>query len=801
MARLNGKSHADAPALNRARKHLLTLMAAAGTLAAQGQQSRSISRDGWTITADPAASVLSISHDKLGPVMKHVQINLREAGEWRELAGWSVQRNGQSGLMLRTAEPRTAWLFELGPNTLKISSTSASGAVTAELPASIDRLPVRLLDSRGSPVAWTGTGEVANSYGGRETRNQSFLPSRNPEVMYFALGQVSASNLHSLFDRKTDTAIQFTDQALLRRDPEDQDLLQLTMPVPGSALVRLIPDYYTKVLGLPRYVSFDDTRFKRAPMVWSSWTSYYARITENDMIRNTDWIADHLKPYGFEYVELDDGYDRGPQGEHFWIENWNREKFSHGPKWLADYIKSKGLRAGLWIVPNAYAGAVKRHPDWYLRDRQGGLILDYRTPSLDSTSPEVLAFLRRMFTTLKGWGFDYYKFDGEHALPAYVPAVDKSKLYKPSENPIDAYWNRLKLIRETIGPETFIEGCPAGTPLNGIGYFQSYFNGDDVYNSWQGMYALFSSINANAFLNHIVVYLMPGEGIEVGEPMSVQEAQAKRPPGVVATARSREEPLTGFGVTSPEARTLVTLVALTGVAYPLASVMPELPEDRTRLLQQTLPTMPILPLDLFSRGTDMRWDRFKHMQPDYYIHNYPEILDLKVNAKSGVYDVVGCTNWRSRRATRHMDFADQLGLSPGSYVVFDYWKRKPLGVFKDGLNIEIEPHDTRVLLIHPLLGRPQLVMISRHITGAYSVLDVSWDGAKNVLRGSCETVHGDPYAMWFHLPGAVEVSRVQAVTADGQNIPVRQQADESSLMVSFPGQGKPVNWELDFANR
>ena len=48
-----------------------------------------------------------------------------------------------------------------------------------------------------------------------------------------------------------------------------------------------------------------------------------------------------------------------------------------------------------------------------------------------------------------------------------------------------------------------------------IGFFNSYFNGEDDYNSWQGMYALFSSINANAFLNHIVVYVMPGEGIEL----------------------------------------------------------------------------------------------------------------------------------------------------------------------------------------------------------------------------------------------------------------------------------------------
>ena len=224
------------------------------------------------------------------------------------------------------------------------------------------------------------------------------------------------------------------------------------------------------------------------------------------------------------------------------------------------------------------------------------------------------------------------------------------------------------------------------------------------------MYALFSSINANAFWNHMVAYVMPGEGIEVGPPMTVAEAEKKRPPSFVEIARTRERPLTGFGTTLAEARTLISYLALTGVAYPLASVLPELPEERVALLKSTLPTLPILPVDLFSRGTDMQWDRFTDTRPDDYIHNYPEILDLKVSARSGTYDVVGVTNWRGERATRELSFADQLGLPGGArYVVFDYWERRLLGVFTGTLRLDVEPHDTRVVLVHPLLPRPQLV--------------------------------------------------------------------------------------------
>lgn len=785
--------------MNRFFSVLITVVMMTATVQAQNRMPVSVASAGWTVTADPEKEALNIAHDRLGAVLKDVRLNTRDKNGLRSSTNWSAEKRGQSELLIRTVQPRITWVFDLGQNTLKISATSTAAVLTGQAPAPKDRIVARTLDPEGVPVDWVGTNEVAHSYQGSETRNATFLPRKNPETMVFALGQVSSSNLHNLFDRKTDTVVSFSDQTRMERSGQDPDLLEVTIPVPGNAQIRLIPDYYTKKLGIPFYIPFDDTHFPTAPMVWGSWTSTYHEVREEDIVRNTDWIAANLMPYGFQYVQLDDGFDRGKNGEHYWIENWNREKFPHGPKWLTDYIKSKGLRAGLWLVPNAYAGSVENHPEWYLRDKQGKFILDYRTPSLDSTNPQVLDFLKKEFKTLGDWGFEYYKFDGEHALPKYVPAVDRSRLYDKTIDPIVAYRNRLKVIREAVGPKTFIEGCPAGTPLNGVGYFDSSFTGHDVYNSWQGMYALFSSINANAFLNHMVIYVMPGEGIEVGPPMTVEEAKQKRPPSVVATARTREEPMMGFGATLPEARTLVTYLALTGVVYPLASVLPELPEERVRLLKMTLPTLPIFPVDLFSRGTDMQWDKFKHTTPDDYIHNYPEILDLKVSAKSGVYDVVGVTNWRSQTASVDLSFSGNLGLSGGApYVAFDFWGQKILGVFKDRLRIEVEPHDTRVLLVHSALNRPQLVGNSRHISGAVSILELAWDSSKNTLRGSVQAVPGDNHTLWVYVPEGVAVSRIRAATKGGSVVPVQHELTGNSLSVSFQGQQEAVDWEVEF---
>jgi Melibiase len=779
-----------------------TIVIIAALSKAQADGPAAIHSFGWTITADQNRGVLNISQEKLGVVLKDVRINLQDERRLEPLTAWSLEKTGQSVLELHTVHPIAAWSFEITSSAIKISTTCTNAVITAQALATLSRIPARALDPEGFPIDWRGTQEAMLAYGGEETRNQSFLPRKNPEVMYFGLGLVSGSNFHDLFDRPTDILVRFSDQTSLRRSDQDENLLDVTIPVPGNTLIRLIPDYYTKILGMPSYTPMDDTYFKTAPMVWSSWTGYYRDVTENDILQNTDWLAEHLKPYGLEFVQLDDGYDGGKKGEHYWIENWDKTKFPHGPQWLTNYIKSKGMHAGLWLVPNAYAGALAKHPDWYLYSKEDTIVLDYQTPAVDSSNPEVLNFLRTLFTTLDDWGFEYYKFDGEGSLPQAMPELDRRRLYDQSLDPVAVYRNRLKVIRDTIGPGRFIEACPAGMPLNGMGYFNSYFNGNDVFNNWEGMHSVFSSISANAFFNHILAYVTPGEALELGNPMTIQEAKGKRIPPVLNEITTRDDFSAEVGVSDAEARTLVSFTALTGVSYQVGNVMLDLPQTRLQLLQQTMPTMPILPLDLFSRGTQSLDTTFRRVRPDYYIHNYPEILDLKVREKWGTYDVVGFTNWRSEAVTRKISLVDKLGLGSGfSYVAFDFWNQKLLGVFSDQIQIDVEPHDTRVLSFYPVSNHPQLIANSRHISGTYSVADELWDGSKRELSGSVTSIPGETYTLWFYVQNGFRVTNVKAATNQGRTVVTEHAVDGNLLKVSFVGQSEPVTWNVGFAQK
>ena len=41
------------------------------------------------------------------------------------------------------------------------------------------------------------------------------------------------------------------------------------------------------------------------PMGWNSWDCYGAAVTEEILLKNTDYMAEHLKQYGWEYIVVD----------------------------------------------------------------------------------------------------------------------------------------------------------------------------------------------------------------------------------------------------------------------------------------------------------------------------------------------------------------------------------------------------------------------------------------------------------------------------------------------------------------
>lgn len=104
------------------------------------------------------------------------------------------------------------------------------------------------------------------------------------------------------------------------------------------------------------------------PMGWNSWDCYGASVEEDEVIENADYMAEHLKDYGWEYVVVDirwyvenessTGYNQtdpiysiDEYGRYTPAENrFPSAADGVGFKWLADYVHALGLKFGIHIM-------------------------------------------------------------------------------------------------------------------------------------------------------------------------------------------------------------------------------------------------------------------------------------------------------------------------------------------------------------------------------------------------------------------------------------------------------------------
>jgi alpha-galactosidase len=103
-----------------------------------------------------------------------------------------------------------------------------------------------------------------------------------------------------------------------------------------------------------------DTLALTPPMGWNSWYIHYSRVTEQHMRRAAKAMIDSgMADFGYQYVNIDDCWMVKPDSEDPMIGGQARDaegaiksnRNFPDMKALADYIHSKGLKAGLYTSP------------------------------------------------------------------------------------------------------------------------------------------------------------------------------------------------------------------------------------------------------------------------------------------------------------------------------------------------------------------------------------------------------------------------------------------------------------------
>ncbi|RDI95297.1 alpha-galactosidase [Meiothermus sp. QL-1] len=210
-----------------------------------------------------------------------------------------------------------------------------------------------------------------------------------------------------------------------------------------------------------------------APRVWCSWYGHYRDISEERLLQ----VLAGLQGLPFEVFQIDDGWQ---QNIGDWEPNAN---FPSGMSFLALRAQAQGLIPGLWLAPfiaRPSSRLFQAHPDWFLRDEQGELVLAGNNwggyYALDVTLPAVQDWLYRLIQTVRGWGFRYLKLD--FLFAAALPGKRHLELSRE-----EAYREALRLIREAAGEEVYLLAC--GAPiLASIGLVDGLRIGPDVAPYW-----------------------------------------------------------------------------------------------------------------------------------------------------------------------------------------------------------------------------------------------------------------------------------------------------------------------------
>ena len=712
----------------------------------------------WTITADPQQEIISVQNDDLGIICKDLQLHLKTTQGLMGLRDWRI-KNTANKIVIRAALPELVEVeFTVAADTIKIHSSQSNVVFTGIAAAPASRFPARLAESDKMQNLLV---DEDTDFTGADFYEKMYQPSEASQVMYLSLGLVDARNLHALFDKPSDIAIEFPVNSTLRRDSQNPNQLQVTIPLAdGQARLSLIREYYIKVLGLPRYLPYDDTYHQTAPTGWNHWLAFFRQVTEQDIVNATDWISKNLQQYGMTHIQLDDGFDH--ENHRHWDRDWDPVTFPHGPAWLAAYIKSRGFTPGLWTDPYSYC-VEHGKPEWFLRDEKGQVVMDYQGGGeLDFSRENVIQeYWIPLFKNLKAQGWEYYKFDMGNTVRMWERYRDR--FYDRSQNTFDVSVKSMKIFREIMGPQVWHTNHPDNSGGR-MGFIDVAGCGRDPGPGWRQMNNFFEVISNNTYQNHIIWYSDPDCIVLRGKPTRADAAEGNRE-----------------FLNLEEARTAASLLSLTGLQWLSGDDLTQLEPERVELIKKCIPILPIFPIDLFGRGRD----------PKYY----PEIFDLKVNMPSGIYDVIAVTNWENKPVSRSVSFEKDLALDPqSSYLVFDSWQEQLIGQFKEKFEVEIPPHGTRVFTIQQELDRPQLLATNRHLIGAFGIKAQVWNDLEKILQGTSETVPAEKYSLYFFVP---EKIKIQAVDVNGTNAGYRLNPD-GLLSIDFVSQQKMVNWQIMF---
>ena len=584
-----------------------------------------------------------------------------------------------------------------------------------------------------------------------ENLNSMRLKKRS-SVINCSLGNAASLYDNAVFDKQTDTAAVISSSKAHIGFDNEKNLY--TLHGKCDFCFEYVTDIYKnefKINYAP--INKNNTFGNLPPVGWMSWYAVKFDASEKTVTDNAVFQSEHLRDFGANTVWVDwEWYHKGFDEESVRDDgvdtfNIDKTKYPNGLKVVSDKIRELGFIPSLWIgftnetFENDY---IKEHPEVLLAVEQSWV----GTYFYDITHPTYLNdYLPKALSQVDKWGYEAVKFD---TLPICMERTEAyhERLYDKSVTTHKAYRNMIARTREILGKDRYMLSC-AGDKKSDVLWAADIFDaariGLDIF-KWE------------EFIDNCVYRTM--EFYPVHNIMMYND-----PDNVVI----RDE----FN-TMDQAVSRATFVSLLGMPITFGDNLPDLQEERVEILKRIIPALDIKPKDIEA----------KVIKEDILVTN------LNINKDWENYNVVSVFNTTEDNKKYYLDFGNTCELSDEEYHIYDFWHGEYLGMYKEGIHLNLKPCETRLLSVRKAVSTPQVVSTSRHITqGALEIEKLEF--ANKTLSMECNLVANDLYRVSLYVPdgyaiadaGKFEVVSFQNNVAVLEFVPTK--TDKYSFKIEF----------------
>jgi hypothetical protein len=560
------------------------------------------------------------------------------------------------------------------------------------------------------------TGEI---YGSAEAfACEADYPSKTIPIVRHSYGQSNNLLNRAVYDRASDWVISFDLPNNVQIQYADGHLPKYKFSAHCSKLsIRFRPRFYQQHKGLQYFEPWNYNVWRKPVVGWCSWFAYMNTVTEENIHATADSLSHTLLPYGYKYLQIDDGYQQEPIGkpEH-WLQP--NKKFPHGLDGLSAYIKSKGLEPGIWTnVSCADSSFAFSHPEWFVKNQEHKPALgEWVGYVMDGANPATIDKLfSPVYSTLRKQGWNYFKVDALRHLKYEGYNTFQDYFNKKHINRDSVFRSIVQHIRTAIGKDTYLLGCWGIRPEL-IGIIDGCRIGDDGF-SYAGL------AQYNSFNN--VVWRNDPDHVELTDAEAFRSCSVTSLTGSVLLLTDKPERYKGR-ILEAARRTAPVLFTQPGQVY---EVDPSRIQSLNRVESEISGSGP--------RPFDAGYTALT------------ELYALEINRPYENWLLLGRMNEKNKQID-----LPALGLKRNTvYEVFEFWTKTWLGTCSNKFVFPAidSNYNCQVFCFREQQDHPQLLATNRHITcGGLELQHCEWKD--NVLSGVSDLVANDAYTIYISVP-------------------------------------------------